>query len=318
MPALASIALAGEMVFASPAVPVLPYLTPAETATVQLQRDAKTRVIVDVHRVDILLTVTDRKGRFITELVKDQFEVIEDDRPQKILGFSTRSELPLRLAILLDTSNSIRPRFRFIQEAAIEFVTAVVRPRLDKAMVVSFDTRVEEAAEMADDPEKLADVIRELRVGGGTSLYDAIYIACRDRLSADEPRHQSRRALIVLSDGEDNQSHQTRDQALEMAQKAGVVIYAVSTNEKRLESRGDRVLKYLAEETGGLAFFPFRMEDLNRSFRQLADELRHQYNIYYRPDPMKSDGQYHAVSVRVKGRKDLVVRARKGYYAPRL
>ncbi len=123
---------------------------------------------------------------------------------------------------------------------------------------------------------------------------------------------------MVLSDGEDNQSHQTRDQALEMAQKADVVIYAVSTNEKRLESRGDRVLKYLAEETGGLAFFPFRMEDLNRSFRQLADELRHQYNIYYRPDPMKSDGQYHAVRVRVKGRKDLVVRARKGYYAPRL
>lgn len=318
MSALASIVLAGVLGAATPAALVALHPNPAETVAVQLQRDAKTRVVLDVDRVDILLTVTDRKGRFITELVQDQFEVIEDGHPQKILGFSTRSELPLRLAILLDTSNSVRPRFRFIQDAAIEFVTAVVRPRLDKAVVMSFDTRVEKAAEMADDPEKVADVIRDLRVGGGTSLYDAIYIACRDRLTAGEPRHQSRRALIVLTDGEDNQSHNTRDQALEMAQKADTVIYAVSTNEKRLDNHGDRVLKYLAEETGGLAFFPFRVEELSRSFRQLASELRYQYNIYYRPDPVKSDGRFHAVSVRVKGRKDLVVRTRKGYYAPRL
>jgi VWFA-related protein len=164
----------------------------------------------------------------------------------------------------------------------------------------------------------MAGQIRDLRPGGGTSLYDAVYFACRDKLGREQPRHKFRRAMVILSDGEDNQSRVTRDQALEMAQKADVVIYTISTNITRIETDGDKVLKYLAAETGGLSFFPFKVEDLGQSFENIANELRHQYNIFYRPEPLKTDGQYQLVDVRVKGRRDLVVRARKGYFAPRL
>ncbi len=280
--------------------------------------DERTRIVLDVTRVNILFTVTDRKGRFITNLTKDDFEVYEDKRPQKILEFTAETDLPLRIALLLDTSNSVRPRFRFIQEAAIEFLNSVMRPRYDKALVVSFDTNVELVADLSDDLEKLAAAIRELRPGGGTSLYDAIYFACRDKLAQEQPRHKFRRAVVVLSDGEDNQSRVTREQALEMAQKADAVIYTISTNITRLDTDGDKVLRYLASETGGLALFPFKVEDLAQSFENIANELRHQYNIFYRPEPLRTDGRYQPVDVRVKGRRDLVVRARKGYYAPRL
>src|SRR5205814_1434396 len=133
--------------------------------------------------------------------------------------------------------------------------------------------------------------------------------ACRDKLQQDQPRHKFRRALIVVSDGDDNESRMSRDQALEMAQKADVVIYAISTNISREDKDGDKVLRYLTEETGGQAFFPFKIEDLDQSFENIANELRHQYNIFYRPEPLKTDGLYHPVTVRPKGRKDLVVRA---------
>jgi VWFA-related protein len=280
--------------------------------------DEKSRIILDVTRVNLLFTVTDKKGRFVTDLERNDFEVVENKRPQNILEFTAETDLPLRMAILVDTSNSIRDRFRFIQEAAIEFITSVMRPRQDKATVVSFDTSAELVADLSEDPEVLATSIRGLRPGGGTALYDAIYYASRDKLGQDQPRHKFRRAMVILSDGDDNQSRVTRDQALEMAQKADVVIYTISTNITRIETGGDKVLKYLASETGGLAFFPFKVEDLGQSFENIANELRHQYNIFYRPDPLRTDGLYHTVDVKVKGRKDLVVRARKGYYAPRL
>lgn len=291
---------------------------PQSTGEVRQLDDERTRIILDVTRVNILFTVTDKKGRFVTDLTRNDFDVLENKRLQKILEFTAESDLPLRMAILVDTSNSIRDRFRFIQEAAIEFLNSVMRPRYDKTLVVSFDTSAELVADLMDDPEKLAEAIRELRPGGGTSLYDAIYYGCRDKLAQEQPRHKFRRAMVILSDGEDNQSRVTRDQSLEMAQKADVVIYTISTNISRIETDGDKVLKYLASETGGLSFFPFKVEDLAQSFENIANEMRHQYNIFYRPEPLKTDGQYQTVDLKVKGRKDLMVRARKGYYAPRL
>lgn len=277
-----------------------------------------TRILVDVTRVNVLFTVTDKKGHFVTNLTKSDFEVLENKKPQNIMEFAAESDLPLRLAILVDTSNSIRDRFRFIQEAAIEFVNDVVRPDQDKALVVSFDSSAQLVSDLSGAPEKLDSLIRDLRPGGGTALYDAIFFACRDKLGIEHPRHKFRRAMIILSDGDDNQSQSSRDQALEMAQKSDVVIYTISTNISRLETDGDKVLKYLASETGGQAFFPFKVEDLSQSFENIANELRHQYNIYYRPDPVKTDGSYQNIAVQVKDRKALVVRARKGYYAPNL
>ena len=279
---------------------------------------AEQAIVVDVTRVNVLFSVTDKKGRFITDLAKEDFSVTENKRPQVVQEFTAESDLPLRLAILIDTSNSIRDRFRFEQEAAVEFINSVVRPRQDKAMLVSFDTQPELVSDLIDDPEALAKAVRGLRPGGGTALYDAIFFACRDRLQQDQPRHKFRRALIIVSDGDDNQSRVTRDQALEMAQKADVVVYAISTNISRSDNDGDKVLKYMTGETGGQVFFPFKVEDLQQSFENIANELRHQYNIFYSPNPLKADGLYHSIEVKVNDRKDLIVRARKGYYAPRL
>jgi VWFA-related protein len=283
-----------------------------------VRADEPAIISVDVTRVNLLLTVTDRRGRFITDLTKDHFEVIESKKLQTLLEFNAETDLPLRLGILIDTSNSVRDRFKFEQEAAISFAKGVIHSNQDRAMVVSFDARPELVSDLIGDTEKLSTTIRSLRPGGGTALYDAIYFACRDKLSQDQPRHKFRRAIVILSDGDDNQSHYTRDQALEMAQKVDVVLYAISSNISKAESVGDKVLKYFAAETGGRAFFPFKVEDLQQSFENIANELRHQYNISYRPEPLRTDGLFHIVDLRVKGRKDVVVNVRKGYYAPKM
>jgi Ca-activated chloride channel homolog len=276
------------------------------------------RITVDVSRVNMLFTVSDKRGRFITDLNQNDFEIFETKKPQTIVEFAAEADLPLRLAILIDTSNSVRDRFRFQQEAAIAFIDGTVRPRQDRAMVVSFDTAAELVTDLTDDIQSLEHAVQGLRPGGGTSLFDAIFFASRDKLMQDQPLYKFRRAMVILSDGEDNQSRYTRDQALEMAQKADVTIYTISTNITRIETDGDKILRYFAEETGGEVFFPFKASDLNQSFENIANELRHQYNIFYRPEPLKVDGLYHTVDIRVKGRKDLIVRCRKGYYAPKL
>jgi Ca-activated chloride channel family protein len=282
------------------------------------QNSDQTRISVDVTRVNLLFTVSDKKGRFVNDLSKTDFEIVEAKKQQEIIEFTAESNLPLRLAILIDTSNSIRERFKFQQEAAIDFINTAVRPRQDKATIVSFDMSAELVQDLTDDAEKLSTAIRGLRPGGGTAMYDAIFFACRDKLMQDQPMHKFRRAMVILSDGDDNQSRWTREQALEMAHKADVVIYAISTNQLGIESDGDKVLKYFAQETGGLAFFPFKARDMAQDFENIANELRHQYSVLFRPEPFKADGLYHPLKVTVKNRKDLVVRARHGYYAPTL
>lgn len=276
------------------------------------------RITLDVTRVNMLFTVSDKRGRFVTNLDRDDFEIVEAKKPQNILEFTAETNLPLRIGILIDTSNSIRERFRFQQAAATDFINTVVRPGQDKGIVVSFDSSAEVVADLTDSTEALGTAIRNLRPGGGTALYDAIFFACRDKLMMDQPRDKFRRAIVMLSDGEDNESRWSREQALEMAHKADVVIYTISTNISRIATDGDKILKYFADETGGLAFFPFKSQDLAQSFENIANELRHQYNLFYRPEPLKTDGLYHTVDIRVKGRKDLLVRARHGYYAPKL
>jgi VWFA-related protein len=270
----------------------------------------------EVTRVNMLFAVTDKKGRFITNLTRDDFQVFENKKPQKILEFTSESDLPLRLAILIDTSNSIRDRFKFQQEAATNFINGVVRKQ-DRAMVVSFDTSAELVADLTGDTRVLENAVRSLRPGGGTALYDAIYFACKEKLIRDQPMYKFRRAIVILSDGDDNESRYSRDQALEMAQRADTVLYTISTNITHIETEGDKVMRYFAEQTGGASFFPFQASDLNQSFENIANELRHQYNLFYRPEPLKNDGLYHKVQIKVKQRRDVVVRARKGYYASR-
>src|SRR5580698_4826314 len=288
----------------------------ALTVTLAAQDKDPSRITLDVTRVGMQFTVSDKKGRFVNDLLKDDFEITEGKKQQTIVEFTSESNLPLRLAILIDTSNSIRDCFKFQQEAATDFVNAVIRPRQDKAIVVSFDMSAELVQDLTDDTQKLADAIRGLRPGGGTAMYDAVFFACRDKLVQDQPLEKYRRAMVILSDGEDNQSRWTREQALEMAHKSDVVIYSISTNRTGIETDGDKILKYFAQETGGLAFFPFKAQDMAQDFSNIASELRHQYSVLFRPEPFVADGLYHAVKIVVKNHKDLLVRARHGYYAP--
>jgi VWFA-related protein len=291
--------------------------------------DPSQTISLDVTRVNILFTVADKKGRFVNNLLKEDLEVLELKRKQTILEFAAESDLPLRIAILVDTSNSIRARFRFEIEAARTFLESVIRKGRDKALVYSFDTEAELVQDFTDDTELLGNKLHDLRPGGGTALYDAMIVACRDRMMLDRPMHKFRRAMIVIGDGEDNASDHTRDQAMEYVQKADVVMYAISTNNGGTEhdtnsnrlphaqAEGDKVLAYLTKETGGLTYFPFLAEDLEQDFENIANELRSQYSILFRPEPLKTDGRYHPIEVRIPRRGDLVVRARKGYYAPK-
>ena len=273
------------------------------------------KIVVEVPRVPLLFTVTDKKNRFITDLEQKEFRVFDNRKQQAILAFNRESNLPLRIGILIDTSNSIRDRFQFEQEAAIEFIRSVLKEEHDKAFLVSFDTAAELVVDFMHDTEKLAKGVRSLRAGGGTSLYDAIYFACRDKLPEDSPPEQFRRAVVVLSDGDDNQSRVSREQALEMAHKAEAVIFTISTNRSGVKMDGDKVLQRFAEQTGGLSFHPFQAADLGQSFENIANELRHQYFLLYAPSPFMADGRFHEVEIRTLA-KDLRVRARRGYYAP--
>jgi VWFA-related protein len=275
--------------------------------------DAK--IVVEVPRVPLLFTVTDRRGRFVTDLNQTDFRILDNKKPQQILAFNRESNLPLRIGILLDTSNSVRDRLRFEQEAAIEFIKGVLHEENDKAFLVSFDTAAELVVDFTHDLERLSKGVRSLRAGGGTALYDAVYFACRDKLPEDSPPEQFRRALVILSDGDDNQSRVSREQALEMCHRAEAVIFTISTNRSGIQMDGDKVLQRYSEETGGLALRPFRAEDLGQSFENIANELRHQYFLLYAPSPFVADGRFHEVEIKTTA-KDVRVRARKGYYAP--
>ena len=270
---------------------------------------------VDVARVPLLFTVTDRKNHFITDLNREDFQVYDNQLQQQIREFDRESNLPLRIGVILDTSNSIRTRFTFEQEAAIEFLRGVLAQENDRAFLVSFDTRAELIVDYTNDVEALAAGVRKLRAGGGTALYDAIYYACRDKLPEDQPKEQFRRALVVIGDGEDNRSTVTREDALEMAHKAESVVYTISTNRSGRAEHGDRTLRRFATETGGISFHPFQARDLQQSFANIANELRHQYFILYSPSEFTNDGSFHTVEV-YTGLRNSNVRVRSGYYAP--
>lgn len=273
---------------------------------------------VGVNEVNVVFTVTDKRGRFIKDLKESDFKVLDDKRPpEAIRRFGSETNLPLRVGLLVDASNSIRDRFRFEQDAAIEFLNQIIRPKFDKGFVIGFDTTAEVTQDFSDSTEKLSRGVRLLRPGGGTALYDAVYFACRDKLMKTQDAVATRRAIILLSDGEDNQSRVTREEAIEMAQRAEVVVYAISTNVSGMKLKGDKVLERMADATGGRAFFPFKIEDVANAFSEIQDELRSQYLLAYKPADFQSDGRYHSIEITAENKKNLKVRSRKGYYAPR-
>lgn len=289
----------------------------------------------DVNLVDVLFTVLDRKNKMVSDLGEDNFTVFDDGRPQQIRFFSQQTDLPLRVGLLLDTSNSIRERLQFEQEAAIDFLFNVIRKDKDQAVLMTVDDQPEVIQDFTSNMDLLRDAIQRQRAGGATALYDAIYKASADLLQhapLTNTSNDARRVLVVISDGEDTLSHHSRGEALELAQRAGIVIYTISSNtdwilpdsdtspsksfdRKIQKGPGDLVLEQFAEESGGRAFFPYHVDDLAQSFAQIGAELRNQYSLAYNlPAGQLNDGKFHTIRVAV-AEKGLQVHARKGYQA---
>jgi VWFA-related protein len=269
-----------------------------------------------VDEVNVLFIATDRHGKFVRNLNQGDFSILDDHKPvQSIVNFRRETDLPIQMGLLVDMSASVHSRFDFEKEAATGFLQHVVRPGYDKAFVVGFNKTSHLTQDFTDNVRLLSTGVQQLSGGGGTALYDAIYKACEQKLS-ERPDHPVRKAIIVVSDGEDNQSEVTRAQAIEMAQRSEVLIYAISTDDSGLILRGDKVLEDLASATGGRAFFPFKMKDITRSFAAIEDELRSQYAVSYKPSNFDADGRYRSIEITAL-KKDLQVRARRGYYAPR-
>jgi Ca-activated chloride channel family protein len=280
--------------------------------------DPTTTITKTVNEVNVVFTVTDRHGRYVKNLGKGDFSVLDDRKPAgQIRSFHSETDLPLQVGLMVDASNSVRDRFKFEQESAIEFLNQTVRPRYDKAFVVGFDVTPEVTQDFTDNTEALSRGVRALRPGGGTAMYDALYFACRDKLLKEPRNVPVRRAIILLSDGDDNMSHVTREEAIEMALRAEVIVYSISTNiTGGARHSGDKVLERIADATGGRAFFPFQLNDVANAFVEIQDELRSQYALSYNPSDLRTDGRYHTIEILAQNRKGLRVRSRHGYYAP--
>ena len=290
-----------------------------EPADNQEQEKPAATITATVNEVNVIFTVTDKHGRFIKDLKREDFKVLDDNKPPaQIRDFRSETDLPLRVGLLIDASNSIRDRFKFEQEAAIEFLNQIVRPKKDLAFVLGFDSTAEVTQDYTDSTEALSKGVRALRAGGGTALFDAVYEACREKLENPPGANAAtRRAIILLSDGDDNQSRVTREEAVEMAQRAEVIIYAISTNITGIKQKGDKILERFAEATGGRLFTPFKIQDVADAFTEIQDELRSQYAISYKPADFLADGRYRSILIDTPAKKNLRVRARRGYYAPK-
>jgi Ca-activated chloride channel family protein len=279
--------------------------------------DAATTITKTVNEVNVVFTVIDKHGRYVKNLAKGDFSVLDDSKPaEQIRSFHNETDLPLQVGLLVDASNSVRDRFKFEQESAIEFLNQTVRPRYDKAFVVGFDVTPEVTQDFTDSTEALSRGVRALRPGGGTAMYDALYFASRDKLLKTPQNGPVRRAIILLSDGDDNMSHVTREEAIDMAQRADVIVYTISTNVSGSRRAGDKVLERIADATGGRSFFPFQITDVANAFVEIQDELRSQYALSYKPADFRTDGRYHTIEILAQNHKGLRVRSRRGYYAP--
>jgi Ca-activated chloride channel family protein len=269
-----------------------------------------------VNEVNLLFIATDKHGKFVRDLNQTDFTILDDHKPpQAIMNFRRETDLPLDLGLLVDVSGSVDSRFDFEQDAATSFLQHTLRAGFDKAFIVGFNSHSQLSQDFTDNVKLLEAGIHKLHDGGGTALYDAVYHACKDKFLKDRPDHPVRKAIIIVSDGEDNQSEISKAQAIEMAQRSEVIIYAISTDDSGLVMRGDKVLQQLAEATGGRAFFPFKMKDITHSYAAIEDELRSQYVVSYKPADFDADGRYRSIEISSL-KKDLQVRARKGYFAP--
>ncbi len=289
-----------------------------EVQTSDQNGDQNYTIQQQVNEVDLVFTVTDKHGHFIRNLNQSDFALLDNQRaPERGYSFTQQTNLPLRVGILIDTSTSIRRRFQFEQQASIAFLQETLKPQTDKAFVEGFDATPDSKQDWTNTLDLLTQGIDSLHPGGGTALYGAVYSACSDKLlDAARGREPVRKAMVLISDGDDNQSHAFLGEAIKECQKASTIVYTISTNTSPTRERGDSVLEKIAEETGGRAFFPHRLEDMPVSFQAIQDELRSQYSLVYKPADFKDDGSFRKIYLFCLDRQ-YKVRAMKGYFAPK-
>jgi VWFA-related protein len=290
--------------------------SPSATAT-QSGDDTSFIIKVPVNEVNLVFTVTDRGGHFVRDLKQQDFQLLDDRMPPaKVLHFTQQTNLPLRVGLLIDTSSSVHSRFGFEQRSGIDFLQQILRPREDLAFVMGFDSQADVTQAFTANVDKLATGINGMKSNGGTALYDALYKACRDEMLPIHANLALRKAIVLLSDGHDNQSRVYQSEAVKMCQRAETVVYTISTNVSPTKDKGDDVLAQISEETGGRTFVPLKEQDVAHAFYQISDELRSQYALEYRPADFKTNGEFRSIWLAATERK-YHVRARKGYFAPR-
>jgi VWFA-related protein len=266
--------------------------------------------------VDLFFAVTDKHGAFVNGLQQQNFGLLDDGRPpERIIRFVQQTNLPLRVGIMIDTSSSIRQRFTYEQQAAIDFLLQVMHP-VDRAFVEGFDVQTDLEQDFTNRVDLLDSGISRLRPGGGTALYDSLYKTCRDQMLTLQQQADVRKMMVLVSDGDDDYSRATEDDAIKMCQRAETIVYTISTNTGPSRDKGDDVLLRISDATGGRAFFPKRMEDVSEGFLNIEAELRSQYSLVYVPADFKQDGSFRTIYLQSLDPR-YVVRAKKGYFAPK-
>jgi Ca-activated chloride channel family protein len=278
---------------------------------------------LDIRTVNVRLPITVTEGKsniFVTDLTEEDFEIYEDKVPQKILAFAQQSNMPLDVAVLMDTSNSVKPKLKFEKDSAVSFLETMLSRRSDRALFATFDSQVELHQDFTNRLDLLSTAVYKVKAQGETRMYDAIYQVCEEKMAASPGR---RRAMVIITDGEDTASERTLKEAIDLAQRTETVIFAISTKAGGLfgvqmgtvDRKEDKELKRLAEETGGRAFFTAEVIELEKSLSAIARELRSQYLIAYSPTNETYDGKYRKIEVKLPGKKDLRIRTKTGYNA---
>ncbi len=288
---------------------------------------------VSVELVNVVAVVKDKSGHLIPDLTRDDFEILQDNKPQQIRYFSRETDTPLTMGLLVDTSASQQRVLPIEQEEAKAFLHQILRPK-DLTFVIHFDLDVELLQDLTSAQSRLDHAVDETVINsggggvlpgtfpgqsvGGTHLYDAVYLAATDELKDQI----GRKVIILLTDGEDQGSKVSQQDSMEAAQKSDVVIYAIAVVDRGFYAghmmgyNGESVLKRMAEQTGGRVISASRRKDMAVAFQQIADELRTQYLLAYSPEGTPHDGRFHKITVKVHG-DDYKVQARRGYYAPK-
>jgi VWFA-related protein len=283
------------------------------------ETDEKTAAVltVNVNEVDLAFAVTDRHHRWITNLSEDEVQLRDNgEPPDSVRLFQSRKGLPLRLGLLVDTSDSVVLQFGFEKDAAALFIRQMVDPAKDQAFVLGFNQGLTLTQDFTADPQALASAVYKLHLAGSTAVYDALDFGCRKIMEHDADG-SSRRVLVLLTDGEDNSSHLMSDQLIENILRCNVTVIVLHTDPQPNESNSQyKILKKLTSETGGQILWAGNKKQMKKAFSELSEQLRNYYFLAYHPAQFRNDGSYRKVELKTTRRGARII-CRRGYYAKR-